>query len=320
MGSFCISHAKDVDGIGSAALVLAARGGGFKLTGYDEVLKDLEEVPVGVDSFVLCDIGVDLSRVSQFVDRLGALANRCEVTYIDHHYLPDEAKRRLRREGVKLAHEVEECASMLTYQTFRRELPEEAKKIALYGAVTDYMDASPLAEKMMEREDRLFILLEATLLSNSVADRGDDMNYVRMLAEELSRMKQPHEIDQVATQAVEQLRRTVRLAREVKRGGKRTGMVAYMQTDQHATGSIAKLLLGAFDVPVGVAFREKEEPGWYEVSLRGTSDCKVHLGRVVGRLAERHGGSGGGHRLAAGCRIPKGKMLSLVKELNRRLR
>jgi oligoribonuclease NrnB/cAMP/cGMP phosphodiesterase (DHH superfamily) len=317
--NFCISHSKDVDGIGSAALVLAARGGGFKLTGYDEVLEDLGEVPAGVDSFVLCDIGVDQSRLAQFVDQLGALAKRCEVTYIDHHYLSAESARRLRRAGVKLVHDVEECASMLTYQTFRSELPEEAKKIALYGAVTDYMDASPLAKKMMEREDRLFILLEAGLLSNSVAERGDDMEYVRMLAEELSKMKQPHEIDRVPKLAVEQLRRTLNVARDVKRGGKKMEMLAYMKTDEHATGSIAKLLIGAFDVPVGVAFREKNEPGWYEVSFRGTSDCKVHLGRVVGRLAEKYGGGGGGHKLAAGCRIPRGKIVSLLKDLNRRL-
>ena len=268
---------------------------------------------------VLCDIGVDQSRLAQFVDKLGDLARRCEVMYIDHHYLSAESEKRLTKARVKLVHDVEECASMLTYQTFRKDLPEEAKKIALYGAVTDYMDASPLAKKMIEKEDRLFILLEATLLSNSVAERGDDMDYVRLVAEELSRMKQPHEIDEVPRLAVEQLRRTVGLAREVKRGGKKMGMLAYMRTDQHATGSIAKLLIGTFDVPVGVAFREKSEPGWYEVSFRGTSDCKVHLGRVVGRLAERYGGSGGGHKLAAGCRIPRGKIVSLLKELNRRL-
>src|SRR5437899_12973502 len=93
------------------------------------------------------------------------------------------------------------------------------------------------------------------------------------------------------------------------------GMLAYMRTDQHATGSIAKLLIGAFDVPVGVAFREKSEPGWYEVSFRGTSDCKVHLGRVVGRLAERYGGSGGGSKLAAGCTTRRRKIVSLRTEL-----
>ena len=201
MRSFCISHSKDVDGIGSAALVLAARGGGFKLTGYDEVLEELEQVPAGVDSIVLCDIGMDQSRLPQFVDKLGDLARRCEVTYIDHHYLSSESEKRLTKVRVKLVHDVEECASMLTYQTFRKELPEEAKKIALYGAVTDYMDASPLSKKMIEKEDRLFVLLEATLLSNSVAERGDDMGHVRMLAEELSKMKQPHEIDEVPRRA-----------------------------------------------------------------------------------------------------------------------
>jgi len=289
------------------------------LTGYDGILDELEEVPKGIDRFILCDIGVDRSRLSSFTERLGALAKRCETTYIDHHDLPGESKRRLRRAGVKLVHDVEECASMLTYRTLQKELPDEARYIALYGAVTDYMDSSPLARRMMEREDRLYVLLESALLSNSIAERGDEPTYARSLALELSKMKQPHEIDDVADLAISQLRRSASLARRVREEGKMLKRLAYVETEQHATGGVAKLLLGAFDVPVGVAFREKSNESDYEVSLRGTSDCRVHLGRVVGRLVERYGGSGGGHKLAAGCRIPREKMLSFLRDLDRRL-
>jgi hypothetical protein len=41
----CISHIKDVDGLSSAALVVAARGGTFRLTDYDDVLDELDAVP-----------------------------------------------------------------------------------------------------------------------------------------------------------------------------------------------------------------------------------------------------------------------------------
>src|SRR5580658_9872247 len=37
MAHHCISHIKDVDGLSSAALVLAAKGGTFRLTDYDDL-------------------------------------------------------------------------------------------------------------------------------------------------------------------------------------------------------------------------------------------------------------------------------------------
>ncbi len=308
-----------MDGIGSAALVVAARGAEFKLTGYNSILDDLDLVPEGIDEFILCDIGTDRSRTQTFVKKLGGLAKRCKVTYIDHHYLDESAKRKLRRAGVSLIHDVRECASMLTYRTFRDELPEEARDIALYGAVTDYMDTSPMAKKMMEKSERHSILLEATLLSSSMAMMGDDANYARLLVEELSKMKEPHEIDDVPIHAIEQMKRTIVVARDVKRMGKMLDRIAYIETDQQATGNVAKLLLGAFDAPVGVAFREKDEKGWYEVSFRGTSECRVHLGRVIGNLVGRYGGSGGGHKLSAGCRIPKKRLIEFLEELDKKV-
>ncbi len=314
-----MSHSKDVDGIGAAALVVAARGAEFKLTGYNSVLEDLDLVPEGINEFFLCDIGTDRSRTAVFVKKLGGLAKRCKVTYVDHHYLDENSKRKLRGAGVRLIHDVRECASMLTYRTLRNELPEEAGNIALYGAVTDYMDTSPMAKKMMEKSERHSILLEATLLSSSMAMMGDDMNYPRLLVEELSKMKQPHEIDDVAIHAIDQMKQTIVVAREVKRRGKMMDRIAYIETDEQATGNVAKLLLGAFDAPVGVAFREKDEKGWYEVSFRGTSECRVHLGRVVGKLVGRYGGSGGGHKLSAGCRIPKKRLLQLLRVLDEKV-
>ena len=40
------------------------------------------------------------------------------------------------------------------------------------------------------------------------------------------------------------------------------------------------------------------------MSLRCTSECKVHLGQTISEIAGRHGGNGGGHARAAGCTVP----------------
>lgn len=318
MKAFCISHVKDVDGIGAAAIVVAATGADVLLSDYTTLMEDLDRVPGGVDQFVLCDLGSDNSNVDEFVSKLRQIAARSEVTYIDHHSMSAATKRALRRAGVRLVHDEKECSSVLAYETYREAVPERARMIALLGAVTDYMDDSPAASRMMEQADRQFILLEATMLAFAVAYRGSKSGFPEEVVRDLSRMKHPHEIEGVPGLAVRQLSDAVRLGEEVKSKGRKVGRLAYMVTSQHSTGNVAKLLIGAFQVPVGVALSEQER-GWYEVSLRCTSECKAHMGKVASEVSSRLGGSGGGHRKAAGCRIPVGRMEEMLDDLKRKV-
>ncbi len=315
----CISHVKDVDGLCSAALVLAAKGGTFKLTDYDDLLEEMDAVPASATGLAICDLGTNSSNFPKFVEKLASLAKRMPVTYVDHHYLTEEAKKEIVGTGVELRHDARDCASMLVYLTFKETLSEGARLLALYGAVTDYMDGSANASQMMETFDRQFVLLESTMLAYALAKNGRDRSYSDMLVEELARMKAPHSIDDVGRAALEQAEVVTRLAEEVRSRGTRLGRLAYMKTDESATGNVAKLLLGAFGVPVGVAYKEK--PGrMAEVSLRGTSEGGIHLGKEIGIIAQRHGGSGGGHEKAAGCSVPASEIQGLLNDLESRLR
>jgi RecJ-like exonuclease len=316
--AFCISHVKDVDGLGSAALVVAATGAQVLLSDYDDLLDNLARVPPDTEKFVLCDLGVDSANLDGFLKRLKKIAGRTEVIYIDHHFMTPATKRKLRRSGVRLVHDEDECSSMLAYLTFKDILPERARLIALCGAVTDYMDNSPSARKLMEQADRQFVLLEATMLAYALGKKGTRDGFPETVVSELSKMKHPHEIAGVPSLAVDQLVEVVRLGDHVKEQGIKMGRLAYMTTTQDSTGNIAKLLVGAFEVPVGVALKEKQ-PGWYEVSLRSTSECKVHLGRTIDKIASRLGGNGGGHRKAAGCRIPVSRVDIMLSELSKKV-
>jgi RecJ-like exonuclease len=319
MAHHCISHIKDVDGVASAALVLSARGGTFRLTDYDELFKEMDAVPASATSLTICDLGTNASNFPEFVSRLAGLAKRMPVTYIDHHYLTEEGKSQLLRTGVEVRHDVRDCASVLTYLAYKDSQPEEARLLALYGAVTDYMDGSAVAAQMMETFDRQFILLECTLLSYALAKNGRDHAYPEMLVKELALMKAPHSIDDVGREALEQAEVVRKLAEEVKTKGTRMGRLAYMKTEQSATGNVAKLLLGAFGVSLGVAYKEKAG-GMAEFSLRSTSESKIHLGKEIGLIAQKHGGSGGGHDKAAGCSVPSSEVQGLLKDLEARLR
>jgi RecJ-like exonuclease len=318
MKVYCLSHRKDVDGLGSGALAVLATGGEIILSDYDDMIDNLRRVPDDADRVTMTDLGADSAEFPEFLAEMKRIAKNADVTYIDHHHMSEKAKRMLRRTGVRVVHDTAECASMLTYRTFKDTLPERARLIALCGAVTDYMDDSPLAKKLMEQGDRHFVLLEATLLSTALGLKGAEAGFPEMVVGELAALKHPHEIPGVPQAAIEQLAIEAKLGEYVKAHGKKMGRLAYMVTEEHSTGNIAKLLIGAFEVPVGVAMKQKQE-GWYEVSLRSTSDERIHLGTTIGRIAARLGGSGGGHRKAAGCRIPVSRADEMLAALLKRV-
>ena len=316
MKTYCISHRKDVDGLGAAALVVAATGAEVMLSDYDDLIENLRKVPKDIDRLYLSDLGTDNSDLEDFLSEMKRITERAEVTYLDHHYMSEGTKRRLRKAGVRLVHDVRDCSAMLVYKTLKSTLPERARLIALCGAVTDYMDDSVLAKSLMEQADRQFVLLEATMLSYALSQKARDEGFPEFIVAELAKMEQPHEIPGVPEAAIRQLVDVTELGETVKAQGKKLGRLAYMQTTQFSTGNIAKLLIGAFEVPVGMAYKEKQD-GWFEVSTRATSECRVHLGKTLAKLASDMGGSGGGHQKAAGCRVPVSKIDTLIKKLSK---
>src|SRR5208283_732371 len=171
---------------------------------YDSLFDALDDLPPGLEELYICDLGTDQSRFGRFLERLGRLSENVSITYIDHHYISPDDRAALKRLPIKLVHSVNDCAGMLTYLTFRSSLPEEAKMVSLYAAVTDYMDGSRNARRIMETYERHLVLLESTLLSYALAMNGKDPQYPRMLVEELSRMRLPHQIPGVPEAAVAQ--------------------------------------------------------------------------------------------------------------------
>ena len=315
MKTVCVSHVKDVDGLCSAAIVRAATGAEVILTDYGKVLAALGTISDGAKRVIVCDLGTDAGESDEFVARLASFARRGEAAYVDHHFLPRRVKRSIEGAGVRLVHDTNECSSVLAFQTFRDLLPAEAERLALFGAVTDDMDGAPAASRMMEQTDRGFVLLEATLLSNALSFRGESPGFQESMVSELAKMKQPHEIEGVVEYAVRQLAVSASLSKEVRRKGKRMGRLAFVETSEYSSGNVARWLMGAFGVPVGVAIRKRN--GLAEVELRGTSDCRVHLGKTIGPIAFELGGSGGGHRLACGCHVPEGKEMKMLAELSK---
>ena len=315
---YCVSHVKDADGICAASLTKAATGAEVALTDYGRIIEDLRAVPPETRSLFICDLGVDTSDAEPFLSLMGDLSRRTRITYIDHHYLPPPMKERIRKLGVKIVHSEAECASILTYLNFRKALGPRFEFLALYGAVTDEMDQAPEASRLMEMTDRHFVLAQASLLSQALSFRAGRGGFPEMLVRELAAGRFPHEVEGVPRFALRQAEMEAKLMEEVSRRGKRVGRLAYMDTTEYSSGAVAKLLLGAFNAVVGVAVSRNRQ-GELAVELRGTSRCKVHLGRLIGDVSLKLGGTGGGHRLASGGIVPSDKELPLIKMLSRKI-
>jgi oligoribonuclease NrnB/cAMP/cGMP phosphodiesterase (DHH superfamily) len=305
MDHYCISHSKDVDGLCSASLVVSSHGCKFNLASYDNFLEIIDSVP-REKHIIVCDIGTNSKTEERFIELLKSFK---AATYIDHHYITEKTKNKIISSGIEYIHDTSECASMLTYLHFKDMLKQGMEELALYGAITDYMDSSKNSTKIMERKDRHRVLLDATLLSHAIADK--DIRFRREIVRYLASGKKPHQSRKIWSSAISYMRKLDMLYQRIKEKSKVLNRIAYVETDIDATGNVAKIILESFTVPVAVAYK-RERDGWVEVSLRSTSECKIHLGKTIGSIALSLDGSGGGHERAAGCRIRMediGKML-----------
>jgi RecJ-like exonuclease len=320
--TLCLSHMEDADGICSAALVRQAFGGDTILVDYPGMMPEIEALAKDEKLKVLfiCDVGLSKNNQERFVEILSNLRkNKVAVTYIDHHDMDPEIIKRLEKAKVKIFHDVNECTTVQVYDAFKSKLNDHASFIAACGAITDYMEDRPKASKLLQIYDRQFALISATVLTYNIVGHQKDPDYLLYLVEVLSESKYPHEIPNSFEFAQIQVEKLAGMIAKVKKSLKTMKNLGYMEIlDAGASGAV-NFVLGLSGKDVGVAYKERVDHGIYAVSIRGSRDCKIHLGRLINSLAPEFGGSGGGHDRACGAVIPKDKIMPFIKEFNSRL-
>ena len=319
----CVSHQEDADGISSAALIKQAFGGDTILVDYPGIIDVLESLrnDEKLKKLFICDLGLNKQINDYFVDLLTELRKkRISVTYVDHHDIDPKVVTKLKQIKVKLIHDTSECASVLVYDTFKKKLPEHSTFIAACGAITDYMEHKPIASKLLQMYDRQFALVSATVLTYNIVGRNQkDPDRLLYLVDELSESKFPHEIPNTFEIAQIQVEKLAETMSKVRKSMKISKNLAYMEVlDSGASGAV-NFVLGFSGKDVGIACKERVDKGIYAVSVRGSSSCKIHLGRLVSSVSAKFGGSGGGHDRACGAVIPKNKIKNFLHEMNSQL-
>lgn len=318
----CISHKEDMDGIGSAALVVQATGAEIVLVDYVGQMDALHQIAADrtLKSLHICDLGLSKKNEDDFMGIITDLRKRhVRVTYIDHHDLDRKIIKKLEAIKVRMIHDTGECTAVQVYNTYKRRLPDGAAFIAVCSAITDYMDGSPAAAELLQMYDRQFALISATVMTYNIVGHQKEPDYLLYLVEEMAALKFPHQISNAFETARLQVERLADTMAKVRQGYKRMKNLAHMEiTDAGASGAV-NFVLGLSGKQVGVAYKERTDYGNYAVSVRGSRSCNVHLGRLVNPLATSLGGSGGGHNRACGALIPKPKMRAFLREFNRSL-
>jgi len=318
----CLSHKEDADGISSASLIRKAFGGETKLVDYPGLMTELEALKNDekLKTLYICDLGLSKSNQDQFIELLKALRkNKVSITYIDHHDIEDPIKKKIKALKVKLIHTINECTTVQVYNAFKSKLSDYGSFLAACAAVTDYMEDRPIGAAQLQRFDRQFVLLEATVLTFTITSHQKDPEFLLYLVDELSESKYPHQINNTFEFARIQAERISGVIQKVKDNMKKMKNLSYMEVTDSGASMAVNFVLGLSGKEVGVSYKLREEQGIYAVSVRGAKSCKVHLGRIVNQLATELGGSGGGHDKACGAVIPKEKISIFLKKFNSKL-
>jgi RecJ-like exonuclease len=319
----CISHKEDADGISSAALIRQAFGGDAILVDYPGQMEAIQQVVLDkkLKSLYICDLGLSKSTQDKFVDIMTTLRkNKIAVTYIDHHDIDPAVLKSLKKIKVKIIHDINECTAVQVYTAFKSKLNDHASFVATCAAITDYMEDRPIGSKLLQIYDRQFALISATVLTYNIVGHQKEPDYLLYLVEELADSKFPHDIPNTFEFAQIQVEKLSQMIAKVKKGMKTMKNLGYMEIlDAGASGAV-NFVMGLSGKDVGVAYKERVDHGIYAVSVRGSKDCKVHLGKIVNILATDLGGSGGGHNKACGAVIPKQKIKKFITELNKKIK
>jgi RecJ-like exonuclease len=323
--SICISHKEDVDGLVSAALLQnALKVRNIFLADYPSLLNILDYV-ISICTknkkftrVFICDLGLNKKNQDIFIEKLQILiSNNIQIIYIDHHYLEDQLKYTLKKIGVRLIHNVEECTSVQIYYLCKNKLNSKFSFYASAAALTDYMESKPMASALVNKYDRTFLMLESCFLSYIISSSQKNIDFLKYVSKSISIFKLPHEIKN-GFYLVKQFSSKISNALNIIESKIiNLNNIAYLQHDLDlASSMIVNFVLGLSGKQVGIAFKLKENINSYVLSIRGSKDCSYHLGKMVNELTSDLNGSGGGHDKACGAVIPEDKLELFLKKFD----
>jgi len=93
-------------------------------------------------------------------------SDKGELIYIDHH--PGPLGISIKDIPGTVVYDIYCSSSELTYMFFEEQLGFEYSRVAVYGAIGDYLDETPWVKEVLEKWDKRSIYFEAGVLSQGL--------------------------------------------------------------------------------------------------------------------------------------------------------
>jgi RecJ-like exonuclease len=308
MRTLIMTHG-DVDGICSGAIALSAMQGNADVmfSNPTGLLEDLNAAD-RYDRIFISDIAIDEKSIHLLRKRFKELADKKELTYIDHHPLPKEWP------ADNLRHDENKCTSQLVHEYFRSALPKEMERVAVIGALGDYDDDTEYIDNILRDWDKRSLYFQAGILIQASFDIGRNYDEKRKLLKLLALGTLPSEIPGLVSLALNATRDEEKMRIQIKSKVRTLRYIAYVSGMR---GSMAKAAIYAAaygNKLVGAASEYRENKDVYDFSFRARNG--IDINEMLRAVAPRFGGSGGGHKLAGGARIPAARVQEFLQTLD----
>jgi PAS domain S-box-containing protein len=266
------------------------------------------------DCVIILDLGIAATKEVEAQAAFQKLSKTSGIIYIDHHIRPPGlVKRRLACNVI--VHKTGASTSELAWEFFKHDVYSDF--IAVLGAVGDYAEKTPRMQGLIERYGERRVYSEALFLEWALMVAED--SFKRGVVEELVQGKWPYQMSIMGEEADYIIRRQRTLENYVKAKAEKICEHVMLVRDPpfKATGPAATILTDFDNVDVGLASRREENSVY--LSLRRHKESDVNLASLIEESALIFGGAGGGHKAAAGGKIPANVFTEFLLEIRRRL-
>lgn len=302
----------DSDGICSGALAKSAYPDAYVYFTSPVSLLDKLNLIEDVETLIICDIAIEERRCSELYSALRKFAKKCSLYYIDHHPLPESCEKEK-----WFYHDTGVCSSELTCRVFEDLLSQEMRRVAIYGAIGDFCDNTPCVKNWVRDWDKRSLYFQAGTLIQAILQKGKDYEFKRSLLEPLSKNVIPSDIPDLLELAREAAINEEKIRLFVKEHVKVLKNSAYIVNTNNSISKAAIYAASYGQREVGIAAECREKKGVYDLSIR--SRGKTDINRILRSVAPKFGGSGGGHPVAAGARIPKDSLESFLRTFDKKI-
>lgn len=304
----------DADGICSGAIALAAhQDARIIFSSPYSILEDLSKVRDS-DKVIICDISLPENHLTQILKRLDKIAERGDLTYIDHHPLPRTVLKE-KMPGI-VVHNPNSSASELTYAFFHSKVDPMHTRTAIYGAIADYLGHTSLIQELLQKWDERTLYFEVGILMQGIGSLKNDHDAKRRLLSNLAKNMPPSQDEALVRLALEYTRQEWKAVNELRDLIYKEGRIAYVLNFPFSLGKTANYVRGMADALIGIAGEKRKDE--IDMSLR-SCDARINLNGLLREILPQLGGSGGGHQLAAGARVPERNFEYLINKLNESL-